>query len=128
MFNLLLARSLPRVKVVSANARPLRGEPGVFEVTAVLTNEGFLPTALEMAQRVKIVKPDRAEISFPGKSAEIVDGRPGIDLGWLKSGEKKEVRWKVRTLEPAGAELELAVLSTRGGVDRKKLTLPPQPK
>jgi hypothetical protein len=127
MFNLLLAQSLPRVKVVSADVRPMKAEPGVFEVTAALANVGFLPTALEMAQRVKAVKPDRAEISFAGKNAEIVDGRPGIDLDWLKSGEKKEVRWKVRTLDAAGVELEVAVLSTRGGVDRKKLTLPPRP-
>ncbi len=127
MFNLLLARSLPRVRVVSADARPIKEEPGVFEVTAALANEGFLPTALEMAQRVKAVKPDRAEISFAGKNAEIVDGRPSIDLGWLKSGEKKEVKWKVRALGAAGAELEVAVLSTRGGVARKKLILPPRP-
>ena len=126
MFNLFLAASLPRIRVVSAEARPLPAEPGVFEVTAVLTNEGALPTALEMARRVKIVKPDKAEISFAAKDAEMVGGRPAVDLGGLGPGEKKEARWKVRVLAAAGAEVEVAVLSTRGGVDRKTLRLAPR--
>ncbi|OGD18306.1 MAG: hypothetical protein A2W03_14315 [Candidatus Aminicenantes bacterium RBG_16_63_16] len=127
MFNLLLAKSLPRARIASAEVRPLKKEPGVFEVTAVFTNEGFLPTALEMARRVKIVKPDRAEISFDAKDAELAEGLKSIELGCLKSGEKKEVKWKVRTLKPAGAELEVSVLSTRGGVDKKKLAIGPRP-
>ena len=127
MFNLLLAKSLPRARVASADARPLKKGPGVFEVTAVFTNEGFLPTALEMARRVKVVKPDRAEISFDGKDAEIVEGQTSLELGYLQPGEKKEVKWKVRTLKAAGAEFEISVLSTRGGVDKKKLAIGPRP-
>jgi hypothetical protein len=127
MFNLLLAKSLPRARIASAEVRPLRKEPGVFEVTAVFTNEGFLPTALEMARRVKVVKPDRAEISFEAKDAEIVDGQKSLELGHLQPGEKKEVKWKVRTLKAAGTELEISVFSTRGGVDKKKLAIGPRP-
>jgi len=127
LFNLFLAKSLPHAKIVSADVRPFKKEPGVFEVTAVLANEGFLPTSLEMARRVKIVKPDRAEISFDAKDAEVVEGPKSVELGCLKSGEKKEVRWKVRALKAAGADLEVAVLSTRGGVDRKKLAVGRRP-
>jgi len=127
MFNLLLAKSLPRARIASADVRPLKKEPGVFEVTAVFTNEGFLPTALEMARRVKIVKPDRAEISFDAKDVEIVEGQKSLELGHLQPGEKKEVKWKLRMLKPAGEELEVSVLSTRGGVDKKKLASGPRP-
>ncbi|MEW5901045.1 MAG: M14 family metallopeptidase, partial [Acidobacteriota bacterium] len=74
LFNLLLAKSLPRVRIVSVEARPAKKEPGVYEVSAVFTNEGFLPTALEMAKRVKIVSPDRSEISFPDAGLELVEG------------------------------------------------------
>lgn len=123
LFNLFLAKSLPRLTVVAAEVMPVKKEPGVFEVTAVLANEGLLPTALDMAQRVKVVKPDRAEISFPEKAAEIVAGRRSIDLGWLKPGEKKRISWKVKILNPEGTEVEVAGLSTRGGVDRKKLAV-----
>jgi hypothetical protein len=123
MFNLFLAKSLPLVRVVSADVHPLKKKAGVYEVTAVVTNEGFLPTALEMAKRVKIVKPDRAEISFAEKEAEIVDGKKSLELGYLKPGEKKEAKWKIRPLKQPSTELEVAVLSTRGGVDRKKLVI-----
>jgi hypothetical protein len=123
MFNLFLARSLPQVKIVSIDVRPARKEPGVYEVVAIFTNEGFLPTALEMAKRVKIVRPDRAEISFAEKEAELITGKKGLEIGWLKSGEKKEARWKIKPLKPEGTELDISLLSTRGGVDRKKVTL-----
>lgn len=120
MFNLLLAKSLPQVKIVSVDVRPVKKEPGVLEVVAVFTNEGFLPTALEMAARVKIVRPDRAEISFPEKELELVGAKNKVELGRLKSGEKKEVRWKVKPAKPE-VEAEVAILSTRGGVARQKV-------
>jgi hypothetical protein len=119
-FNLLLAKSLPQVKIVSVDARPVKKEPGVFEVIAVFTNEGVLPTALEMAERVKIVRPDRAEIAVPEKGLELVGGKRRIELGRLKSGEKKEARWKVKPAQP-GVEAEVSILSTRGGVARQKV-------
>jgi hypothetical protein len=119
-FNLLLAKSLPQVKIVSLDARPVKKEPGVFEVIAVFTNEGVLPTALEMAERVKIVRPDRAEIAVPEKGLELVGGKRRIELGRLKSGEKKEARWKVKPAQP-GVEAEVSILSTRGGVARQKV-------
>jgi len=121
-FNLFLAKSLPQVKIVSVDVRPVKKEPGVFEVAAVFTNEGFLPTALEMAERVKIVRPDRATISIPEKGLELVGGKPKAELGRLKSGEKKEVRWKVKPAQP-GVETEVSILSTRGGVARQKVKI-----
>jgi hypothetical protein len=120
LFNLLLAKSLPQVKIVSVDVRPVKKEPGVLEVVAVFMNEGFLPTALEMAERVKIISPDRAEISFPEKELALVGGRKTIELGRLRSGEKKEVRWKVKPAK-AGVEAEVSILSTRGGVARQKV-------
>jgi 23S rRNA U2552 (ribose-2'-O)-methylase RlmE/FtsJ len=120
MFNLLLAKSLPQVKIVSVDVRPVKKEPGVLEVVAVFTNEGFLPTALEMAERVKIVNPDRAEISFPEEEMALVGGKKTIELGRLRSGEKKEARWKVKPAKQGG-ETEVFILSTRGGVARQKV-------
>jgi hypothetical protein len=122
MFNLLLAKSLPQVKIVSVDVRPVKKEPGVLEIVAVFTNEGFLPTVLEMAERVKIVNPDRAEISFPEKELALVSGKKTIDLGRLRSGEKKEARWKVRPAK-ADVEAEVSILSTRGGVAKQKVKI-----
>jgi hypothetical protein len=117
IFNLLLAKSLPQVRIVSAVAKPVKKEPGVFEITAVFTNEGFLPTALEMASRVKIVRPDLAEIKLSG--AELAGSKAARELGVLKSGETKEARWKVKITDPSKFEAEVFIKSTRGGIDKK---------
>jgi len=122
MFNLMLAKSLPQVKIVSVDVRPVKKEPGVLEVVATFTNEGFLPTALEMAERVKIVSPDRAEITFPEKELELVGVKKKIEIGRIRSGEKKEVRWKVKPSK-TGIEAEVCILSTRGGVARQKIKI-----
>jgi len=123
-FNLLLAKSLPQVRVVSVEAKPAKKEPGVFEVVAVVTNDGFLPTALEMAKRVKIVRPDTAVIRLTGQGAELAkDVRARQEVGSLRSGERKEVRWKVRVKPGEGAEAEVTISSTRGGVAKKTLKI-----
>ncbi len=120
-FNLLLAKSLPQVRVVSVTAKPVKKEPGFFEIAAVFTNDGFLPTSLEMARRVKIVRPDRAEIKLTG--AELAGNEAGREIGFLKSGANVTIRWKVKPVDAAKFEAEVSILSTRGGIDRKTLKL-----
>jgi hypothetical protein len=123
-FNLLLARSLPQVRVVSLEAKPVKKEPGVYEVVAVVTNDGFLPTALEMAKRVKIVRPDMTVLRLTGQGVELAkDVRARQEVGSLRSGERKEVRWKVRVKAGDVAEAEVTISSTRGGVARKSVKI-----
>jgi hypothetical protein len=123
-FNLLLAKSLPQVRVVSLEAKPVKKEPGVFEIVGVLTNDGFLPTALEMAKRVKIVRPDAAVLRLTGTGAELAqDVRARQEIGSLWSGERREVRWKVRVKAGQEAGAEVTLSSTRGGIARKSVKI-----
>jgi len=122
LFNLFMAKSLPQVKIVSAEIKPVKKEADTFEVVAVFTNEGFLPTALKMADRVKIVRPDTVEIRLPA-GAELVGVRGRQDIGFLKQNEKKEVRWKVKIKPGTTGEADVAILSTRGGVARTKVRI-----
>jgi hypothetical protein len=124
MFNLYLAQQLPQVRVVSASAKPTR-TPSVFEVELHVTNEGRMPTALDVAQRVKIVRPDTCTITL-AKGQELVrtDGdearpRAAVEIGWLKPGETKRVAWRVK----GEGDVTLSVGSTRGGVDTRHVTL-----
>ena len=127
MFNLYLAQQLPQVKVLSASAKPAGN--GVFDITVEVTNEGLMPTALEIAKRVKMVRPDSVSIdlgegqavvrSAPAPQAGRGGGAPqGLqrraveEIGWLKPGEKKTVTFKVRG--PGTAKVTVG--STRGGV------------
>ena len=127
-FNLFLARSLPRVKVLSAESRPVKKGPGAFEIVAVVANEGVLPTALKMAERVKIVRPDAVEVKLPA-GFELAEGRARRDIGFLQPNEKREVRWRVKAAAgaepPAGrpGEAEITLLSTRGGVARARVKI-----
>jgi len=122
LFNLFLAQSLPQVKVVSAGIKPVKKETDTFEIVAVFTNEGFLPTALKMADRVKIVRPDAASVSLPA-GVEFAGGRARQDIGFLDQNEKKEVRWKVKVKPGTAGEAEVVILSTRGGVAKAKVKI-----
>jgi hypothetical protein len=118
LFNLFLAQSLPQVKIASAGIKPVKKEADTFEIVAVFTNEGFLPTALKMADRVKIVRPDAVSIRLPA-GAELVSGvRARQDIGFIQQNEKKEVRWKVKIKPGTAGEAEVSISSTRGGVAR----------
>jgi hypothetical protein len=122
LFNLLLAKSLPQVRIVSADVRPVKKEADTFEIVAVFTNEGFLPTALEMAERVKIVRPDAASLRLPA-GAELAGDRARRDIGFIRQNEKKEVRWKFKAKPGTSGEAEVSILSTRGGVARKTVKI-----
>lgn len=138
MFNLYLAQQLPQVKIVSASAKA--SADGAYDVTVTVTNEGLMPTALEMAKRVKMVRPDRVTLELaagqsvvrpegapaaggrqggfgmggPGGGAPSGPARATEDIGWLKAGETKTATFKIKGAGTA----KVTIGSTRGGVDR----------
>ena len=124
LFNLFLAQQLPQVRIVSAGATSAGS--GVFEVEMTVTNEGRMPTALDIAQRVKIVRPDSCSITL-SKGQELVQPsaagtprqRAAIDIEWLKPGESKSVRWQVK----GAGQVTLTAASTRGGVDTRQMEI-----
>jgi hypothetical protein len=126
-FNLWMAQQLPQVKIVSTKATAVVGQPGVQKIEMVVTNEGKIPTALDIAKRVKVVLPDTASIKL-AKDQELVkpagasyDPEARVELGWLKPGETKTASWLVK----GAGEVELTFGSTRGGVDTRKLAINP---
>ena len=129
MFNLFLAKHLPQIEIVDTAVE--KAEDGLFEVSVTFTNTGKLPTALEQAQLVKIVRPDTAKLEFEGdlvkdKQVEIVDPElrdKSIEMGWLQEGERKTATWKVRLNGIDSAEATISISSTRGGVDRREIEI-----
>ncbi len=145
MFNVYLAQQLAQVRVTTVTAKP--AADGGTEITATITNEGGLPTALEIAKRVKIVRPDNVAIllspgqTFAGAPAPGAGGRGGppqgmaggqaagvaaptgprraTDIGWLKAGETRTMTWTVR----GAGTVTVSIASTRGGVDSRTLTV-----
>ena len=120
MFNLYLAQSLPKIEIVDASVAPLAAaqpDSATHEVRVTVRNAGRIPTALEQAKRVKIVRPDQVTARFQKGSTAKVVGRP--PEFWLSGGEATTVALRVR----AGAERVLTVraLSTRGGVAEREV-------
>jgi hypothetical protein len=123
MFNLYLAQQLPQVRIVSADVRS--SAAGLYEVELTVTNEGKMPTALDVAKRVKMVRPDACTITL-AKGQELAvpaAGQPrqraAMEIDWLTPGETKSVKWQVK----GNGTIKVAVASTRGGLDSRELTL-----
>ena len=140
MFNLYLAQQLPQVRVTGVTTAPVKGTDGLFEVSATVTNEGLMPTSLEIARRVKIVRPDTVTIALAEgqaitppeppkpeakKPAKVKPGTPppppipsatrAVDIGWLGAAETRTVRWLVK----GTGKVTVTVGLTRGGVHSK---------
>jgi len=126
MFNLYLAMSLPSVEIVSvasAPAKPLkaarRGAPVVadsatHELTVTLRNNGRMPTALDMAKRVKIVRPDMIMVRGEAPGTAVIGRVPEF---WLGGNETKAITLRVKAgATEAAKKLTVRYLSTRGGV------------
>jgi hypothetical protein len=124
MFNLFLTQQLPQVRIVSAAAQP-SATAGVFDVEMRVTNEGNMPTALEIAQRVKIVRPDTCTVTL-AKGQELAPPQAGqprqraaVEIEWLKPGETKRVAWRVK----GEGSVTVSIGSTRGGTDSRQVLL-----
>ena len=135
MFNLYLAQSLPSVEIVSvtsAPAKPLKpakkgakvvADDATHEVTVTLRNNGRLPTALEMAKRVKIVRPDMVTLR-PSTANTRVIGRP--QEFWLAGGETKAITMRLKVGASADdRKLSVRYASTRGGIAETEHTIAP---
>jgi hypothetical protein len=148
MFNLYLAQQLAQVRVASLTTKA--GADGATDVTATVTNEGGLPTALEIAKRVKIVRPDTVAIqlsagqSFVGLPAGGAGRGGGFGGGGRGAGpapagpaagpggprNARDIGWlkpgETRTITwtvRGPGPVTVTIASTRGGVDSRTLAL-----
>ena len=122
MFNLFMYKSLPIVRILKAELRPVKKEKDTFEVVCTLKNEGYLPTALKMADRVKIVRPDNVNVALPsGMSLSGTAARQ--EIPYLQGGETRDVKWKLKMAPGTTGEAEFTFSSTRGGVVKGKFNL-----
>jgi len=124
MFNLYMAQSLPQVEIAEVAVAPVRAarDSATHEVRVTVRNAGRLPTALEMAKRVKIVRLDNLTIrAGQGSTTRIVGRAPEF---WLAGGESKVVTLRVSA---GSAETDrvftVRASSTRGGIAMREVRL-----
>ena len=115
LFNLAMAMELPKVVIENVEVRRITrpaADSATHEIRVSVRNTGRIPTALEQAKRVHIVRPDFLTVQG--------DGLRSIGRGtefWLAGRETKVVTVRVRA--EAGRppiDANARVTSTRGGV------------
>ena len=120
LFNIFLWKSLPRVKIAGGALKPVKKAKDTYELTVSLVNEGYLPTALKMADRVKMVRPDNVSVGLPA-GIEFSGSRARQEISYLQGGQKTDVRWTVKMAKPVSGDVDVTFSSTRGGVIKGKV-------
>lgn len=155
MFNLTLAMDLPALewlnvtvtKAAQQAGSKLKGQADSqagngtvivqdstdYMVSVSWKNTGRIPTALDMAQRVKIVQLDQAVLDFDKKLMEgdkpdikIVDPKTTDKTCYashLWQNQEASASFTIRSYTKDKLKGKVKVLSTRGGVLEKELTL-----
>ena len=131
-YNLFLAKHLPQIEITSVNVNAGQ-EAGVYDIEVGFTNTGYLPTALEQAQLVKIVRPDRVRLEFDNelthwknKKVEVVIPEienKDVELGWTKNGEMQKAVFKIQLTDIDTVDCKVHVLSSRGGHAMRDITI-----
>ncbi len=119
-FNLYMAMSLPRVEITDVRVTTMKAskDSATHEVRVTVRNAGRLPTALDQAKKVKIVRPDRVVAEFAKDSKSKQAGRP--PEFWLAGGESRTVAVRLK-MAPGDSSATIRLLSTRGGVSERSL-------
>ena len=131
MFNLYLAQSLPQLEIVDVTSAPVKvvkgakapSDSATHEVKVTVRNSGRLPTALEQAKRVKIVRPDMVTAQAETPNTRMMGRVPEF---WLNGGETQVITLRLKA-GPSAADrkLNLRLTSTRGGVVDKEHQIAP---
>jgi len=124
LFNLAMAMELPKVEITETRVVRLRGtqrDSATHEVRVTVRNTGRIPTALEQAKRVHIVRPDA--LTVEGQGLRTIGAR--IQEFWLGGRETKTITVRVRAPEGRAVEANARVTSTRGGIADRAVTIAP---
>jgi hypothetical protein len=113
LFNLAMAMELPRVEITNVQVTRVRSsaDSATHEVKVTVRNAGRIPTALEQAKRVQIVRPDF--LTIQGGAGRTTTR--GVEF-WLNGRETKVLTMRLRVPAGQAVEMNARVTSTRGGV------------
>ena len=134
LFTLKHAMTTPLIAIQSSSVEKVADD--LYKVSAVIANEGFLPTHLtERALKHETASPVQVDIS--GEEAEIVMGKSSQDIGhlagrdernatwspWLRqwSDTKKQIEWLVRASENTAIKIQAS--SQKAGTKQIEVTL-----
>lgn len=118
-FALYLSTLFAEIKV--AETEVVNEGGGLFRIKAEVSNEGFLPTALRQGVQSRSVKPTMVQLEV--KPEQIVSGNNKTNFFQALdgSGRRQKYEWLIKG--KTGDQIELKVVSQKGGTDMVKITL-----
>ena len=121
-FVLYLAGLAPKIEIGETKITDKKG--GVFQLDITVENSGFLPTATELAQALKIAEPVIFEV-VTDDNVEILFGETKAKLGQIKgNSEGKKVTYILRVKDTSKmAAVKAVVKSQKAGKATKEIVI-----
>lgn len=135
LFNLAMAKSLPTLEWVETKLKKMKsyGDSTDYRLTVSWINTGYLPTALRIADQIKIVKKDlvsvEVEKEFLKKNPDVIQiidpfsRNKTREMAHLNGGKTGTTTFVIRAYTKEEVPLTISLTSTRGGVLSKDLRL-----
>ncbi len=137
-FLIRYANALPNLVIDSAKAEKI--SKGIYKVTAVVGNTGYLPTNIS-SEALKIGKAKQVKVFLEGEGAELLSGKAEEEIGHLQgysatqtgaffygnistsasAKAKKKMEWIVKAA--SGTKLCLKAWSEKGGTVQTEIKL-----
>ena len=123
LFNLAMAMDLPRIEIADVAVAKVKAsaDSATHELKVTVRNGGRIPTALEQAKRVKIVRPDALTTRGTG-GARVIGRAPEF---YLKGFESRVITVRVQVRAGQETTFTLSALSTRGGEATREVKVSP---
>jgi hypothetical protein len=118
-FALYLTSLFPEIRIVETGVEAHGG--GLFEVTAVIENAGYLPTALAQGVTARAVAPVMVQLDIDPDAVVTGDAKTSYLPALDGSGSRESYTWLVRGRR--GQEVALRVVAQKGGTATTTVTL-----
>ncbi len=121
-FVVYLAGLVPKIEIGETELTDKKG--GIYQLDIAVKNTGFLPTATEQAQALKIDESVLIEVS-PDENLEIIYGKEKIKLGQIEGdSESSKTTYILRVKDPEQkAVLKVYVSSQKAGRTTKDIII-----
>jgi hypothetical protein len=118
-FALYLSTLFAEIKI--AKTEVINEGGGLFRVKAEVSNEGYLPTAMRQGVTARSVKPTMVQLGV--KPEQILSGsnKTNFFQALDGSGKRQKFEWLIKG--KTGDQIDLKVVSQKGGSDLVKITL-----
>jgi hypothetical protein len=118
-FALYLTTLFADIKV--ANTEVINEGGGLWRIKAEVSNEGYLPTALRQGVQARSVKPTMVQLEV--KPEQIISGNNKTNFFQALDGSGKRQKYEWLVKGKTGDQIDLKVVSQKGGTDLAKITL-----